>query len=388
MKKILIILSRVPYPLEKGDKLRAYHQIKILSEKFEVILFALNDPATPTTPEAVNVLGKFCSKVVIVNLTWPGIGLNIIRTFLSGRPLQTGYFYSSKAKKQLDALILETKPDHIYCQLIRTAEYVKILNYSKTIDYMDALSKGIALRIPNASFFMKFILNIELKRLQKYECSVYDYFNNHTIISEQDRDHIDHTRRSEISVVPNGVDTDYFQPSNHHKSYDIIFSGNMAYPPNIETAKYIITKVLPIVKRELPMVKLVIAGATPPLSVTSLASERVIVTGWVEDMREFYLSSRVFIAPMHTSIGMQNKILEAMAMAIPCITSSTANNAIKAIDGESVLIGETPEEYAKHLIKMLKNDQYAQKLGQNGYNFVVSRYSWTSSTSKLIGIFA
>ena len=171
------------------------------------------------------------------------------------------------------------------------------------------------------------------------------------------------------------------------KAFDIIFSGNMAYPPNIETARYITKEVLPIVKRELPEVKLVIAGAKPPVSVLSLSSKNVLVTGWIEDMREYYKSSRVFIAPMHTSIGMQNKILEAMAMAIPCITSPMANNAIKAVDGESVLIGETPEEYAKHLINALKDDQLSHKLATKGCEFVTTRYSWESSTSKLIGIF-
>ena len=387
LKKILIILSRVPYPLEKGDKLRAFHQIKVLSKKFDITLFAINDPATPSNSKAIEVLGKFCSRVEFVDLSWPGIWFNIIKSFFSAKPLQSGYFFSSKAKKQLDSLIQAIQPDHIYCQLVRTAEYIKDVKYAKTIDYMDALSKGIERRIPNASFFMKLILKIELNRLRKYESHIFDWFDDHTIISEQDRGHIDHPKSLAIHVVPNGVDTDYFHPSNHKKVFDIIFSGNMAYPPNIETARYITKEVLPIVKKELPEVKLVIAGAKPPVSVLSLSSKNVIVTGWIEDMREYYKSARVFIAPMHTSIGMQNKILEAMAMAIPCITSPMANNAIKAVDGESILIGETPKEYAKHLINVLKDDQLSRKLSVKGCEFVTTRYSWEGSTSKLIDIF-
>ena len=167
MKKILVVVSRVPYPLEKGDKLRAFNQIKVLSTKYEVALFALDDPSARSSAKAVEVLGEFCCNVDIVKLNWLSIYFNIFKAFFKGLPLQVGYFYSSKAQKKLKERIASFKPDHIYCQLVRTAEYVKDIEHIPlTLDYMDALSKGIERRIPKATFFLKAILELELKRLR------------------------------------------------------------------------------------------------------------------------------------------------------------------------------------------------------------------------------
>ena len=105
-------------------------------------------------------------------------------------------------------------------------------------------------------------------------------------------------------------------------------------------------------------------------------------------MRPYYDASKVFLAPMQTSIGMQNKILEAMAMKVPCITSHIANNAINAREGEAILTGKNPEEYAAHLINLLKDEDYALKLGENGRTFVETHYKWESATAPLLRIFS
>lgn len=389
MKKVLVVVSRVPYPLEKGDKLRAFNQIKVLSKKYDVALFALDDPSTRSSNEAKKVLSQYCSSVDIVKLNRFSIYVNIILAFFKGLPLQVGYFYSANAHRKLQDLICSFQPDHIYCQLVRTAEYVKdTKDIHLTLDYMDALSKGIERRIPNATFFMKAILQLELKRLRTYEARVFDRFDAKTIISEQDRDHIDHSDSSCIKVVPNGVDTAFFKPVKEEKKYDIVFSGNMSYPPNIESAVYLATEVLPLVQTQRPEANLVIAGVSPAPQVQSLKSKYVTVTGWVEDMRACYAQSRVFIAPMQTSIGMQNKILEAMAMAVPCICSIMANNAIGAENGDNILIGENAVEYANSIIKILENEELAEKLSKSGREFVLSRYDWTAASDELMGIFA
>ena len=257
-----------------------------------------------------------------------------------------------------------------------------------TIDYMDALSKGIERRIPKATFFLKAILELELKRLRSYESHVYDHFQSKTIISEQDRNHIDHPEADNIKIVPNGVDTAYFSAQGHEeKKYDLIFSGNMSYPPNIETAVYLATEVLPLIQTQRPTANLVIAGVSPAPQVKALASKSVTVTGWVEDMRTCYAASRVFIAPMHISIGMQNKILEAMAMGIPCVCSVMANNAIGAEHGNNILLGENTTEYANNVLKLLDDEDKATALAKRGREFVVSRYGWMACSDELMGIF-
>ncbi|HIA10810.1 MAG TPA: glycosyltransferase [Flavobacteriales bacterium] len=387
--KILIILSRVPFPLEKGDKLRAFNQIKQLSRNHEISLFAINDLGATSKHQAVNVLSKYCKRIEIVNLAWFQIMYNIFRSLLSGLPLQVGYFYSSAAARKLQSLIDEVKPDHIYCQLVRTAEYVKhIKDIPKTIDYMDAFSKGVERRIPIASPLFKPILKRELKTLLKYEATVMNWFDNSLIISSQDKEHLSFKDKERISIIPNGVDSTYFHPMILDKKYDILFCGNMAYSPNIETAEYLVKEILPKLLPLHPDIKVAIVGTDPTSQVRALKSKNVEITGWVEDMRTHYASARVFVAPMQTSIGMQNKLLEAMVMKIPCVTSSMANNAIGAVHEESILIGNDPDSYAEQISALLKDETKAASIAESGYNFVNSTYTWEHVTDKLERFFS
>jgi sugar transferase (PEP-CTERM/EpsH1 system associated) len=379
--KLFVLLSRVPFPTEKGDKLRAYNQIRCLSKNHEIFLCALND--TKIDEEALPELNKYCTSITVVNLSKLCIIWNIFRAFISGKPLQVGYFFSKKAKKTIDQVIQQIEPDHIYCQLVRVAEYVSDKDIPKTIDYQDAFSKGVERRIATSPFWLKPVLKIEYKRLLRYERQVFDIFDHRTIISRPDRDLIPHSKRGDIVIVPNGVDQAFFKPIEREKIYDIVFTGNMGYPPNVNAAVFLVNEVMPIVRKKLPDVRVILAGATPHPRVLALASAQVHVTGFVKDIREYYAQAKIFIAPMQIGIGLQNKLLEAMAMKIPCITSRLANNALGAKENEEILVGNTPEEMAGHILTLLNDKSIADQLALNGYNFVLSHYSWEVNTKIL-----
>lgn len=384
--KLFVILSRVPYPLEKGDKLRAFNQIKQLSKTNQIILFALND--TELDENALEELKKYCVAISIMKFSKFTIFFNLIRAFFSGMPLQVGYFYFRKAQKKVDELIKKHKPDHIYCQLIRTAEYAKShTSIPKTLDYMDVFSKGMERRIKTDPFYMKLILRIEYKRLLKYENKVFSYFNNKTIISEQDRNLIPHPQNQEIRIIPNGVDTDYFKAISHEKEYELLFNGNMDYPPNVESVEYLVNKIMPLVWAKMPDIKLLISGASPNNRVLALASKNVVISGWVDDIRENFAKSKILVAPMQISIGLQNKLLEAMAMQVPCVTSALANNALGAIHNEQIMVAETPEQYANYIIELLQDNAKAKKIAMNGYQFVIKNFNWKSTTASLEQLF-
>jgi glycosyltransferase involved in cell wall biosynthesis len=170
------------------------------------------------------------------------------------------------------------------------------------------------------------------------------------------------------------------------KKYEIVFIGNMSYAPNVDAAEYLAQKVLPLVHQQKPEVKLLLAGASPAKRVQDLQNEFVHITGWVDDIRDCYAEARIFIAPMQIGTGLQNKLLEAMAMKIPSITSKLANSALYAKDGEEILIGETPEDYAKHIIKLLNDDEFATRIADAGYRFVNHKYNWEIATNKLSDI--
>ncbi|NTW33113.1 MAG: glycosyltransferase [Bacteroidetes bacterium] len=379
--KIFVILPRVPYPLEKGDKLRAFNQIKYLSHTNEIHLCALND--SKIHPKALESLHPFCKSITLLNLPLNVRLFNLFLSFFNGKPFQVAYFFNNKNYNIIQNLIATVKPDRIYCQLIRVTEYVKSQPIKKTLDYQDVFSVGLKRRIKASSIFIRPALIIEYKRLLKYEAQVFDMFDRKTIISYPDRNLIPHPEREKIVVIPNGVDSDYYFLQECEKEFDLIFTGNMGYLPNINSVEFLVKKILPIVYIKYPKVKLLIAGTNPSKKVLKLKSENVSVTGWVKDMRDCYAKSKIFVAPMLIGTGLQNKLLEAMSMMLPCITSNLANCALGAVNGKDILIGNSPEDYAKLIIFLLDDENKAKSLGKSGHSFIIENYNWEKINERL-----
>ena len=382
--KILFVTSRVPWPLDKGDKLRAFHQLRSLSLKAEVYLFCIND--LPLNEIAIEELKKYCKEIKVVNISKIGVGFNMLSAFFSGLPLQVGYFYNSKIQNEFNKFANRIKADKIYCQLIRTAKLIEGRQEKRVIDYMDVFSKGIDRRIDKVSFFLRGIYKMERRRLLRYEEKVFMWFDERVIISEQDRNLIPHIENKKIHIISNGVDLDYFYPLSEPKEFDILFNGNMHYPPNIEAVEFLCYAILPIVIQKYPKIKVLISGTQPTPRVLALQSQHVLVTGRVEDVRASFAKCRMLVAPMQSSIGLQNKLLEAMAMGIPCVTSYLANNALKAKNGEQILVASSPQEYANQIFSLLENNSLYSTLVENARLFIKNNYSWSELNEKLFNI--
>ncbi|MFW6019828.1 MAG: glycosyltransferase [Bacteroidales bacterium] len=381
--KILILLPRIPYPLEKGDKLRAFHQIKVMAEYFDIIVVASGN-SKEINNEAYNALKPYCHEIHFFSQHKISRVWNTLRHFIAGRPLQSGFFYSSKARRLIREKVDQKAIDHIYCQLFRTAEMVKNIQITKTIDYQDAFSLSMKKRMKATRGIKKMLLAIEYKRVQKYEKTIYSWFDHHTIISESDREHLN---MPELHVIRNGVDVDFFQPDpDVRANYDLIFSGNMSYLPNVHTAVYLAKEIMPLIWEQTPTANLVLAGASPDKAVRQLAGKNIIVTGWVNDIREVYNQSKVFIAPMQIGTGLQNKILEAMAMKLPCITSEAAWKPISAEKDKELLIARSSQEYADKAIQLLKDQNKRKRIGDDARNFVSRNFDWNACTHDLVRI--
>ncbi|UOR06511.1 glycosyltransferase [Hymenobacter aerilatus] len=301
------------------------------------------------------------------------------------RPLQIGYFQDPAAQRLLTQLLHTFQPDHVYCQLIRMAEYLRphYQQWPCTLDYMDVFSAGVARRAARSPRWQRPVFQLEAQRLRRYEALVFDWFRAHSIISDQDRQLIDHPQRQQIRVVLNGIDTTYFQPTNAPKEHELLFCGNMAYPPNIDAAIFLAEEILPLVRRQHPRARLLIAGTTPTARVQALAAEGVTISGWLPDIRTAYAGARVFVAPMRTGTGLQNKLLEAMAMHLPCVTTTLANAALRGTPNEQVLIGDTAVALATHISKLLSYPAEAAILAERGLRFVSTHYNWGTATTRL-----
>ncbi|MFT6844716.1 MAG: glycosyltransferase involved in cell wall biosynthesis [Flavobacteriales bacterium] len=384
--KLLVILSRIPYPLEKGDKLRAYEQLKILNQEFDIHLCCLHHD-NKIDSKITEQLNLISNSHTIIQLRWLARLWSLLVGFLKGKPIQVSYFHQKKSQYKINRIIEKWNPDHIYCQLIRTSEYVKHCNIPKTLDYMDALSKGMDRRSEKASFFSKIIFNYEYLRLKKYETDIFDSFNFCSIISQPDQKWINHPKNEKILIVPNGVEKDNFTSYTEvKKDYEVVFTGNMQYAPNVDAAVYLVEEIMPLVWKHNSHIRLLISGATPTNKVLSLASEQVTVTGWVKDMLDSYARSSIFIAPMRLGSGLQNKLLEAMSMKLPCITTSVANVSLLANPNENILVADTPDQLAKHIITLLNDRVLASSIAEKGHQFIAKHYNWKNSTNILSNV--
>jgi len=381
--KIVFLLSRFPYPLEKGDKLRAYQHLRNLyASGNEVHLFAISD--LEPSAESIAKVQPFCKTISIFRLNALDIFLNLTFSFSRKLPLQVGYFYSKAIHNEIEKKIREIQPDLIYGQLIRTALYLKNFNnFPRIIDYQDAFSKGTFQRMQNAPGLYKLIYGRELKLVKEFEKQSYEWFDGHIIISDQDRSALNVDAGKKVFVIPNGIDTTFFKPEKGTNLFEITFVGNMNYPPNIDSALFLVNEIMPIVWKKIPGARVQIGGANPSTAVRNLASTKVTVTGWVDDIRECYKNTVVFIAPMRIGTGLQNKLLEAMAMQIPCITTPLSFEPLKAQENKDILVGSTATELAGHLISLLSDENLRKRVALSGYEFIRKNYSMEHSKEML-----
>lgn len=320
--RVLVLTSRVPWPLEKGDKLRMHCQLAELHRAgHEVHLVCLSEGPIPEATRAA--LSPVCAGLHAVRLSRWRRWLRLAWSPLSSRPFQVHWFYQRPAAATVARLVDALQPDVAYVQLVRTAEYLRDRHeLPRVCDLMDALGAGMRRREAAAPWWQKPILRIEADRLLRYEGATIDHYDRCTIISSADRDRLLHPDRAQVEVVPNGVDVDAFAggPPLRERECAVVFTGNLAYPPNVDAAVFLARSILPRLRT--PAVRCILAGAEPAAAVRACAGDRVEVTGWLRDMGEAYRRARLFVAPLRLGSGMQNKLLEAWASGLVAVTTS------------------------------------------------------------------
>ncbi|MEZ4898921.1 MAG: glycosyltransferase [Saprospiraceae bacterium] len=368
--KILIVAPRIPYPIEKGDKLRLFNQIRYLSRSHQVIVVGL----TETKNSDISELTRCCSAVYPIYLPKSRIVFNVIRGPGRQLPIQVAYFYSRRIKSQIHQIIFQHNPDVIYTQLIRSSMYTRGLPFPKVIDFMDCFSLNTERRARQSSGISRWFWQWESHQVRKFEKHCFFDYDAQVIISEFDRAAMPLHAKHRMFVIPNGIDTGFYQPQTGFPgTVDILFAGNMGYYPNIKAAQYLVEEIKPLVARSL---RWQIAGARPDAKVSRLQRKGVEVTGWVEDLRQAYANAKLFVAPIWEGAGLQNKILEAMAMGLPTITTPVVNNSINGEPGKHLLIAKNPAEFSKAILTLLDDRDYYREIAENGRNFVRNHYQW------------
>jgi polysaccharide biosynthesis protein PslH len=380
--RIVFVTSRFPYPVEKGDKLRAFHQIRFLSMEHEVHLVAISHQRV--TEEDMNAMHPYCTTVKVFYINKWLLPFQLVMGWLGGLPLQVSYFLDRTIKRKVQYHIIHLDPDHVICQLIRATPYVRALPFRKTLDYMDVFSEGMRQLAERYGVF-GFPFRWEAQRLAAYERTIYKDFDKHTIISNQDRARLKLATSGQVAVIPNGVDESFlhYHPKQS-AAQDLVFVGNLGYGPNKAAVDLLVHKILPALKQKGLHPKILIAGARPGRKILSLGNQKdVSVRGWVEDIREAYADGRIFVAPMFSGLGLQNKILEAMAMGLPCVTTSMVNNAIGADHGSEIIVADTVKEMTAWIERLLHNEEMYKRISIAAKEFVMTHYRWEEQVHKL-----
>jgi len=300
-------------------------------------------------------------------------------------PLQVAYFYNKKIGKDIQKSVANIKPDYIHCHLIRTTEYVKeITNIPKSLDFMDAFASGMQKRLNiETNLFKKLLFRYEQKKLKAYEAKAFEYADRYCIISNQDKDAVHNPDSKPIEIVPNGVDFDMFFPRNENKTYDLVFMGNMTYPPNQVAVEFLQKEIMPLVLEKRPSTTLLIAGIGAN-GIKKDHSKNVTIIEHFEHISDSIAFSKIMVAPMRISIGLQNKIIQALAMQVPCVVSPSSNKPIGATPGKSIIEAGSANEFSTEILALLDDESKLENIAINGHSFVKNHFSWEKQNNTLI----
>jgi len=384
--RILFVTPRFPYPPLKGDQVRSYNQIKILSQRHSITLLSFIENSTELN--YVPLLERFCSHIETVELRPLRSYLNVLLGIFSPLPLQTSYYHSSEMRKRIRAVTENNNFDIVHVQLIRMAPY--LTHFDKlpmVMDFIDALSLNMERRYKHDKGVLKLGAYIEWQRIKNYEREVCKQYDQVIVVSPVDKAAIESLEI--INVNPLGVDTKAFPfAPGRREPYSIIFTGNMGYFPNIEATHYFVREIFPLIRLRIPEAKLYIVGANPPRDIRKLSADKnIIVTGFVDDIQEYLARTTVAVCPIRAGSGMQFKILEAMATGIPVVATEYVLGAIQATPGENIILANEPAEFAYQVVELLKNPSLRQRLAMKARQLIEEKYTWEISVRQLERIY-
>lgn len=414
----LRLLFISPY-LPSLIRVRPYNLLKYLARRgHDITLLALQPAGEDAS--ALAALRTWCRRVETVDLPrwrpfWNGLQA------LPGRtPFQAAYSRSPAMSHLIRQTLAGSSFDLIHIEHLRGAELAPAVQRPPVVfDSVDSISllfEQVLASGPN--WRSRLMAWLDLARTRRYEGRLLERFNRVLVTSVRDRDALAQLavecvvqpgrmvqpvgppfgRRFQrpgpgieerLVVLPNGVDLDYFTPLNAPRDpASIIFSGKMSYHANIAAALDLARLVLPFVWQQVPEARLVLAGKDPPAELTALAADpRITVTGTVPDLRPCLGQATLAVMPMRYSVGIQNKVLEAMAMSTPVVSTPQAVAALQVTAGRDALVADTPQAMAQAVIELLTDEELRRQVGQAGRRYVETHHDWRVTAENLEGVY-
>jgi len=390
MTDCLFLSQRIPYPPDKGDKIRSYRALNHVAGKGLVYLGCLIDD--PADWAHVARMEAMCEDVHVARLT-PGLArIKSTAAFLRGHPLSQHYFSNAGLRHWVDEILSQHHPDVAFVFSSAMAQYVahhpnrpdKII-----IDYVDVDSDKWRQYAQSKSGLAKRVFEREARTLLSFDRKVGAQADVCTFVSQIEADlfaSLAPELKDKVLSVPNGIDTEFFSPdkvslkksdmAEFGAGPNIVLTGHMDYWPNVDAALWFADDVLPRLRERHPGARFIIVGAQPSAKLTRLSDgESIVVTGRVEDVRPYLFHSDVVVAPMRIARGIQNKVLEGMAMARPVITTHQGLEGIDAEPGRHLLIADGVEGFVAAIERVI-SDEALGSLGPAARTHLTKQYQW------------
>lgn len=394
--RILIITGTVPYPPISGGLLRTYNLLRRIAREHEVWLATF--AGTPDEVEGVSHIQKFCQGVETANSQHLGAlarPIDFFRYLLTGKPPDLRLYYSEELICKVQHLV--SKVDFHIVEIVDSymAMYLEALPREmrgKTVlTFLDIVfGKYDRIYRLEPKLARKLRLWLHSRMMRWWEPRYAERFDRCVTMSEADRRLLLAANpRLQVDVVPNGVDAQMYQPLPYEDTAPaLVFVGNMDYRPNIDAVVYFCQEVLPRVRRVVPNIEVWIVGINPRPEVKQLDGDGVHVTGRVDDVRPYYRRSTVCVVPLRAGGGTRLKIVEAMALGRPVVSTSIGCEGLDVVDGEHLFIADSPEEFAEKTVRLLTDEGLRKRITTKARRLVLNRYDWDVIAKGLMQIYA
>ena len=375
MLNILFLTHRLPYPPDRGDRIRSYNLIRYLAPRHRLHLASVVDGPTP--PDHVRHLETLCASVDVARVRPLSRQLSALCYLPTTTPLTLPLFASRALKAAISRRLRDHPIDLIFIYSSAMAQYVRFSHAPKVIDFIDADSQKWFDYARSASWPTKAIYWREGSLLRRYEAQVARSCVHAFTASAQETDLLQKIApHIPFTTIRNGV-----KPSLHElpasDSRTLVFTGVMDYRPNVDAMTYFVTEILPRVRSRVPDARLLIVGQKPTREVRRLEDvPGVTVTGWVSDVYPYLESAALFVAPLRIARGIQNKVLEAMAAALPIVCTSSALGRLDAVPGRDLMVADDAGPFSDHIVTLLEDRDQRRALGQSALAYVRRHHDW------------
>jgi sugar transferase (PEP-CTERM/EpsH1 system associated) len=388
--RVLFLTPRVPYPPDRGGEIIVFNFLKELAKRHEIALVSFYDNEHEFACR--EPLGRFCERIELVRRPAKLAPLALIRAVAGGWSYSIARHTAPGFHDAVRRVAAEWRPDVVQAETFVTGPYLADVPDVRSVLHMHDVTWVMWERMARvAPAHVRPLLAVEARRIRRDELASCRAADVCVPVSDVDLDRLRAAdSRIRATVIVPGVDCDEFQPlAPVAPSSNLLFVGSMNYLPNVDAAEFFVRDVLPLVARDVPEVTFSIVGTRPSAAVMRLANNpRIRVTGRVPDVRPYYAAASATVVPLRAGGGVRMKILEAMAMGMPIVATTVGAEGLNLAPGRDLLIGDTPEQLARHAVRLLRDPAYGEQLGRHARATAVRRFSWASVVSQLEQVYA